>query len=396
MKSYWKFILTFVVLLLVYILAELNKPQPLNWNITLTAKDKNPNGAYILFRELKNIFRGSDIITSREPAYNLFHNKQVTGAAYIVIAPVFGAAEPDVKELLEFAARGNHVFVSALRTSKLLSDTLGLEKKEYAGFLPGDSTSLNFVNPALQAQHNYRYKRFTVDQYFSRLEKPDSTLILGVTNRSHPDFVRVRVGRGAIYVHAAPLVFSNYAMLTGKNYEYAAKALSYLPQSVSAVYWDEYYKLGRTGARTPLRFFLNDTWLGWALRLTIIALVLYVLFEMKRRQRIIPVITPLRNTTLDFVKTVSAVYLAKKDNRSVAKNKIQYWMQFVRQRYYLQTNTLDDQFIALLSRRSGNSEESIREIVGRIEEIENNPQVEDRLLLVLNHQLGKFYSSSKT
>ena len=384
------------MLLIIYVIAELNRPQPLNWNITLSKEDKNPYGTYILFNSLKNIFPSSSIISLREPAYNLLHDKNVKNAAYIVLSPAFAAGVADVKELLSFAQQGNHVFISSMKTSKLIMDTLGLKEKEYITLIPTDSTSINFVNPALKATSNYTYKRFSVDEYFSELRKDDSTTVLGITNRFHPNFIKVQIGKGAFYIHSAPLAFSNYSMLSKNNYEYVAKALSYIPASVNTVYWDEYYKLGRTGPTTPLRFFLGNEWLRWALRLTIAALIIYVLFEMKRRQRIIPVIEPLRNTTLDFVKTVSAVYLSQKDNRSIAHNKIQYWLHYIRQRYYLQTNELNDQFVNLLSKRSGVDESEIQKVLALIQDVHTNYNITDRMLLELNHRIDRFYTLSKT
>ncbi len=396
MRSYRTFIIVFSLLLIIYVVAELNRPQPLNWKITLSKDDKNPYGAYILFNRLQDVFPTSSIVSLREPAYNLLHNKDVKNAAYIALSPRFGVGEADIKELLLFAEQGNHVFLSVMNTSKNVMDTLGLKKKQYITLLAGDSTSLNFVNPALRSNTNYGYKRFTVDEYFSELRKDDSTTILGATHKSDPNFIKVSIGAGAFYVHSAPLAFSNYSMLTRDNHEYVAKALSYIPASVNTVYWDEYYKLGRTGATTPLRFFLSNEWLKWALWLTIAALVIYVLFEMKRRQRIIPIIEPLKNATLEFVNTVSAVYLSQKDNRSIAHNKIQYWFSYVRRRYYLQTNELNDEFVNLLSKKSGVDENDIREILNLISDIHSNYKITDRMLLNLNHRIDRFYTLSKT
>ncbi len=396
MKSYKRFVITFFVLLIVYVIAELNRPQPLNWNITLTKEDKNPYGAYILFNRLKDVFPASDIISLREPAYNFLHDKNINNAAYMVLAPVFGAGETDINELLVFAEQGNYVFISSLKASKLLMDTLGLTRNQYITLLTGDSTSLNFVNPALKANTNYGYKRFSVDEYFSKLEKDDSTTVLGRTHKSDPNFIKVQIGKGAFYIHSAPLVFSNYSMLTRNNYEYVEKAFSYIPSSVKTIYWDEYYKLGRTGPTTPLRFFLSNEWLRWALRLTIIALIIYVLVEMKRRQRIIPVISPLRNTTLGFVKTVSAVYLSQKDNRSIAHNKVQYWLHYIRQRYYLPTNELNEEFKNLLSKKSGVDESDIEKVLTLVKDVQTSYNVTDRMLLELNYRIDRFYTLSKT
>ena len=89
---------------------------------------------------------------------------------------------------------------------------------------------------------------------------------------------------------------------------------------------------------------------------------------MKRRQRIIPIIEPLRNTTLDFVETVSSVYYSQHDNNSIAKKKIQFWFDHIRQRYYLSTQNTDDKFVEQLQRKSGVSKELIEKILTNIKQ----------------------------
>jgi hypothetical protein len=379
-KSYRTFLIVFLGLLAIYVIAELNRPAEIDWTVTLQKGDTNPYGAYILYNRLKDVFPTSSIVSLREPAYNLLHDKEARQAAYFIIAPTFGGAETDVHELLRFAEDGNFVFLSAAKISKPLMDTLGLDR-DNINSLFNDSTALNFVNPALRTDSNYRYKKFTVDDWFGKLNKRDSTTVLGTTQLNKPDFVRINVGKGAFFVHAAPLVFSNYFMLYNNNQEYAAKALSYIPADTKTIYWDEYYKMGRSGPSTPLRFFLSNEWLRWALRLTIFGFILYIFVEMKRRQRVIPVIEPLKNTTLDFVKTVSSVYLSQKDNRSIADNKIQYWLQHIRQRYYLQTNELNSEFVGLLSKKSTVPEAIIQNIIDAIAGIHMSHSVTDRNLL---------------
>ncbi len=376
-------------------MAELNRPKPINWKVTISKDDKNPYGGYILYDRLKDVFPSSTIISQQEPVYNILHNKEVQNAAYILVGPFFGAPETDVKELLKFAEKGNYVFLSASEVSKKLMDTLGLNRQEFTEFFSKDSTTLNLVNPSLRSDTNYGFKKFAVDDTFSELRKDDSTVILGVTHTNKPNFVKVNIGSGAFYVHASPLCFSNYFMLFNNNHDYVSKAVSYLPKDVQTIYWDEYYKGGRSGPKTPLRFFLGNEWLRWALRISIIGMILYVLVEMKRRQRIIPIIEPLRNTTLDFVRTVAGVYFGQKDNRSIANNKFQYWMQHVRKRYYIQTTVLDGEFVKHLSKKSGVDEQQVQQIVDVYEEVRSSRNVTDAKLLQLNKRIEHFYTSSK-
>ena len=189
--------------------------------------------------------------------------------------------------------------------------------------------------------------------------------------------------------------FGNYFILYGNNREYVAKALSYISPAITTLHWDEYYKSGREGASTPLRFFLSNNFLKWALWLTVAALLIYVFFEIKRRQRIIPVIEPLRNTTLDFVETVSSVYYSQHDNNSIAKKKTQFWFDHIRQRYYLSTNNTDDSFIQQLQRKSGVPAELIKIIINNIQRAEIQPKVTDDLLLALSSSIDEFYKLSK-
>jgi hypothetical protein len=265
-----------------------------------------------------------------------------------------------------------------------------LETNRSVVFENKDSTSINFVNPALKAAENYTFLKGTIDQYFSKIDTAKAT-ILSTNNKGKPVFVKVPYGQGAFFVHTAPLCFSNYFMLFRDNASYTAKALSYIPAEVTKIYWDEYNKMGPEGEQTPLRFFLGNEYLRWALRISLIGLLLYVLFEMKRRQRIIPVMTPLKNSTLDFVRTVAGVYFNEKDNKGVADNKITYFLEFVRNRFYLGTQTMDEEFIEQLHRKSGVDKEEVAVLVNQIIAVSEQPNVTDDMLLKLDSNIDNFY-----
>jgi len=64
------------------------------------------------------------------------------------------------------------------------------------------------------------------------LTKKDSTVVLGMRKDSMPDFIKRQYGKGYFLVHAAPICFTNYFMLSGNNKDYTAKALSYLPSKL--------------------------------------------------------------------------------------------------------------------------------------------------------------------
>ncbi len=395
MKSY-KFSLVISVLLLVfYVVAQIYKPKPIDWTVTLSKEDKNPFGAYVLFHQLHNLYPTANIESTREPLYTFLYDKHFSKTAYFAISPELGTDSLDVALAYQFVEAGNYVFIASNDVSKKLKDTLGIEVNDSYYFSNKDSSSINFVNPILHAGKNYTSNKSIVNAYFDTIKKPNSTIILGVNDKSKPNFIRVNCGKGAFFIHAAPLVFSNYFIIKDGNASYTAKALSYIPTSVTTIFWDEYYKLGRVGAATPLRVFLENYYLSWALWLALIAILMYVFFNIKRKQRIIPIITPLQNATLDFVKTIAGVYFHQKDNKAIAHKKLQHWLDFVRQRFYISTTNLNDDFVQLLVKKSGVGSGYIESILHYINLVETT-NISNKLLLEISDTIDNFYKQVKT
>ena len=380
----------FITLLVLYIIAEVNRPQPVDWTVTISKADKNPYGGYVLFNRLKDLFPYANIQSYRMPAYNQLNNSYQENTAYFLLGESIPASQNDVDELLNYVTSGNYLFISSANFSKGLSDTLHLKTDMAFSALSSDSTYINFTDPAVKSKQDYTFKKMTLDEYFTKYDTAVTT-VLGRTTRNRVNFIKMTLGDGAIFIHANPLVFSNYFMLANNNSSYTSTALSYIPKNVDNIYWDEYYKLGPDGATSPLRFFLSNDFLRWALRLSIIGMLLYVLFEMKRRQRIIPVIVPLRNTTVDFIKTIAGVYFQQKDNSSIALKKITYFLEFIRNTYFINTNHLNMEFIETLSRKSGVSKTETEGLVQLIYDAQNAKQVSDKYLLVLNNKIDQFY-----
>jgi hypothetical protein len=392
-KGYRPFFIVFTILLVIYILAEMNRPKELKWDISLSKEDKNPYGGFVLFKQLRDIFPTADIRSFRLPVYNQINNYVGSNTAYLLIEPGLALTQDDIDEMLNYVDEGNYVFMSSISFNKALMDTLMFNTKRHFDVV-GDSATINFTSPSLHTPKNIGFNRLTLDGYFDSLDSSRS-IILGNNQRDEANFIKIPHGEGAFFVHAAPLCFSNYFMLKNDNAGYTAKALSYLPREVKTIYWDEYYKMGPEGSHNPLRFILTNPYLKWAYRIGLVGMLLFVLFEMKRKQRVIPIITPLRNTTLDFVQTVGNVYFNKRDNRNIAIKKINYFLEFVRSNFYLSTSALNEEFIQLLAKKTGAHEQEITRLVNLINEVNTSFQISDGVLLELGRQIDSFYAKAK-
>lgn len=390
-KRYYFFILVLVVL---YFVAQYYKPKETDWRLTLAAKDKIPYGTFIVYDQLKSLFPGAVIKKTTQPVYNIVNNSKDKHTAYILVERQLPLTETDENELLNYVLDGNDVFIAAFDISEHLRDTLKFKTEDFSHFLQADSVSLNFVNPLMKQDTNYRFYRNRIDGIFSKFDTL-STIVLGTNQYKEVNFIKIRFGGGAFYIHAAPLCFSNYFMLHQNNAEYTAKALSYIDPAVTHIYWDEYYKTGTATSDTPLRFLLNNEFLSWAYYITLFTMILFVLFEMKRRQRPIPVVEPLKNTSLEFVQTVGNVYFNKKDNLNIAHKKISYLKEFIRTRFYLSSAQWNDEFAELLTKKTGISEKEIRELVKKVVSVQNSTYVIDEELINLNRLIENFYTKAR-
>jgi hypothetical protein len=117
-------------------------------------------------------------------------------------------------------------------------------------------------------------------------------------------------------------------------------------------------------------------------------------FGSKRRQRTIPVIKPLQNTTLEFVNVVSRLYFQKQDHRGIARKKAIFFMERIRAQYSLPTGRLDGQFIETLSRKSGYPIEKTKYLIWKIRRTESDDTVTADDLLKLSDEIENFYANA--
>ncbi len=395
MKGYKIFIGVFIGLMILYIIGQYYKPHEFDWTVSLQKNSEEPYGASVLFDELHFLFSEKNIQTQQIPIYNTLHEKGFSNAAYILLEPALNLKATDIDELLKFVKAGNTAFLAATSFGKQFGDSLHIEEATDFDFLPKDSSGVNFTNPVLKNQHGFYFEHSTFSNYFKKIPSGDSATLLGVNMKNKPDFIQLNIGQGKLFLHISPICFTNYFMLKANNAVYTSTALSYIDKNPDTIFWDEYYKSGREGASTPLRFFLSNEFLKWALWLSIIALLVYVFIEIKRKQRIIPILDPLRNTSLDFVQTVATVYLSKNDHTAIAKMKVAYWLEFIRKKYFLPTQMLDEDFIKRLNKKSAIDEALIRSICNLAEKVENKGSVSQEELIYLSNNIDDFYNYSK-
>lgn len=392
MKGMRLYLIGSATVLILYLIAQYYKPKPTDWSPTYLKEDKIPYGLYVLNQERAAIFPGAKLKTSRLPVYNTLKDQHYQKTNYLFIAGNLKFDKLDYQELVKFMNAGNQVFIAAFSLGKVLNDTLQLETSTNlsAKIRP---YSINFINPALKAKYGYVFDKGLGDQYFTTVDTSRCT-VLGKNNNGDVNFVKYTFGKGALYVLPDPQLLTNYSLLNPAGAAYAAKALSYLQKSETLI-WDENNTRGAEENGSILRVFFKHDQLRWAYCLTLAGLLVFVLFEMKRRQRIIPVLLPLKNSSAEFVTVVGSVYYQQRDNSDIAQKKINYFLEYIRLNYRLKTLKTDEEFISSLVLISGAQEETTRQLFTVINTVQHGSKVTDTLLIELNKLIEKFYNQAK-
>jgi len=392
MKGQIKYFIPLAVVVVIIFLVELGTPPEIDWEPSFTKQEKAPYGAYILYHILPQLFPKQVVAVEIHPAYNTLPS-YMTGDdwSYLVVNNVFDAEELDTRAILDFADDGHTVFIAAENFKGAFTDSLGIGTS--ADFSTSDdSLEVNFANPALKAERAYRYPPSSSGYYFNRFDT-SRTVVLGTDGKGRPNFIEMRRGAGKIVLSSLPYAFTNYNLLGSNNAEYVYKSLSYL--SDGGVIWDEYYKAGRIIVDSPFRYILSHASLRWAYFTTIVGVILFMIFMGRRRQRIIPVIKPLPNTTLEFVNTVAQLYYQHGDHKNLAEKKITYFLEHVRSAYGVNTKERSEELYRMIAARSGVELERVRSIFQYVERIERAERVNSDMLEALSGAIERFHTTSK-
>jgi hypothetical protein len=238
----------------------------------------------------------------------------------------------------------------------------------------------------------WTYVKGNFKNYFSEF---DTSLIqvLGNNQAGNTNFIRIKYGDGNFFLHTLPLAFTNYHLLNSENNEYVYKVLSHLP--IQKTFWDDYYKDGNKYSASSLQYIVSQKALRSAYYIILISVLLFIFFYGRRKQRIIPVIPPLTNTTVEFVETVGNLYYQQKDYKNIAQKKIYFFMDYIRSRYFIKTNLFDEETIQKISEKSLLSTGKIKSIFKEVEKINHSTSISEDDLLNINYQIEKFYERTK-
>ena len=389
-------LLIFVVVLALLIYAEANKQHPVNWFNSYTKTDKIPLGTKVLYSLLQETLK-ENLIDVDIPPYEKLSSDSIQGT-YLFINYDLSFDEYEALKLLEWTALGNTLFLSSNYHSNFILDTLKIEKQQaYLFNRPDTQPMLELVNKKFKTKEPYLFDQEAIVTYFKEFDTIRTTA-LGVSQvfndtlsitQPNINFIQSAFGNGKIFLHYQPEAFTNYFLLSKNNAEYTQNTLSYINNG-NTIYWDNYYKTGNAYDISPLKMILINPSLKWAYYFVLIGAILFIFFEGKRKQRSIPIVTPLTNKTYEYTQTISGMYLERRDHRDIANKQINLFLEYIRTRLRVPTEHINQRFYETLSGISNTPTEEIKTLFLKMENFQKRKQITEEELKNLYLDIQNF------
>jgi hypothetical protein len=401
LKKYTIYILLGICCIVIALLLFNRKQkQVIDKKITLIRTHKIPYGTNVAFNLVPALFPGSTMESNKKSPTDWFDSDKAEegNSLFFLLSPQFNPNEEEMLVLNRFVSKGNSVFISSPDFDKVALEFFGLEMTYISPVNEsgkGLTSTVMLRKPFFIKDTSYTYPGYSFKVRLKEFNR-DKFMIIGTDKDGYPNFIRADVGKGSFYIHSDPLFFSNYFLLHSNNKDYLEKSLSIIPPSVKNIIWDEYYMHKKVDnqngndddpkgkSRSPLGILLSIEAFRWAFWGAIILVLLYLLLNSKRSQRLVPLVTKPKNESLDFVNVIGRLYFEKHDHQNLALKMVTYFLEHVRSRYFINTSHLNDEFVKKLSGKSGYEEEKVNELIQAIFVIQTSNNISQA-------QLTKFY-----
>ena len=394
LKGNNKYYLILLLLFALMVWMEYSQPQPIDWRRTYASADKIPFGCNAFYRLLnEDIYKGN-VEQKNQTLYNSLETMPNEKTSYIFINNTVSFSDLDCKHLFDFVSRGNNVLIAANNFGGLLADTFKIETAYSFDFL-GDTTKkieFNFCNKHLRSNKNFIYSKGMDVYFFKKFDTLQST-VLAVTPDSNALFIKATMGKGCFYFVSIPDLYTNYFVVNNINKEAAYTTLNYL--NSSKIYWDEFYKTYNKIQGSELQFIFANNSLYAAYSLALIALLIFMVFALKRRQKAIPIVEPLQNTTLQFVEVVGSVYYNAKNHKIIAEEKINSFYEFLRAKFLITGRNFTTDDLTRISKLSAISLDEIKKLFSMINITIKQSSITEKELIELNTLIENFYKQNK-
>lgn len=402
-------VLAAVLIIFFWLTADKNK---YSWRETYDPQSNQPYGTQFIREMMKSYASEGFVYNTKRPIHELLDSaSNKKKSAYVFIGESMYVDSLDVRAMERYVNAGNDIFlVTPYLTNDLSIAFYQAECSRHIFTQTTDTTTIrpNFYHPEFATPTPYKFTFRINDKdakyYWEYLstsvlcDSLESVVPLGYFAPDFVNFFKIPYGKGNLFVHTNPILFTNYFMIKEKNTEYASSVFSHTNSKV--ILWDEYskvpfYQKTRNPYYNPLYFVMQQPSLQYAWWVMLVLTLLYIFFAAKRRQRFIPVLEQKTNTSLAFLNMVASLHYHNENHGDIARKKMRHFLHLIRTKYSLSTHKIDQEFIRKLSAKSQVSVGEIELIFDQYQIIDKFQSIDSGRLANLYNAIQNFYNKAK-
>ena len=379
------FVIGILVFLVVMFIVELQLPKNFSWKPTFHHADKQPFGCYLFDSMLTKTMPQGYTVTDSS-LYQLAKDS-MKKRGILVVADQMNLISAEMKAIFSMANNGSHVMLVAHDLGSFAKDTLGLRiwgsgnTFDLQNFVKynKERDTLRWVSDTL----GYKPQRYAVfnplltHRFGFEVDSAHATIRTPLDKQAlNKDgyllSATMRQCKGYITYICVPLMFTNYAVIDqdddhNRTFEFTLRCLSlmkHLPIVRTQAYCPKYDE----AEQTPLRYIISQPPLRWALYTLLAGALLFLIFEGRRRQRVIPIEKAPENHSLEFIRLVGSLYYHSRERRSLVVRKYIYFAEELRRTVHVDVTDASEDDITLptLARLTAIDEKDIRDLILRL------------------------------
>ena len=379
------FVIGILVFLVVMFIVELQLPKNFSWKPTFHHADRQPFGCYLFDSMLTKTMPQGYTVTDSS-LYQLAKDS-MKKRGILVVADQMNLIPAEMKAIFSMANNGSHVMLVAHDLGSFAKDTLGLRiwgsgnTFDLQNFVKynKERDTLRWVSDTL----GYKLQRYAVfnplltHRFGFEVDSAHATIRTPLDKQAlNKDgyllSATMRQGKGYITYICVPLMFTNYAVIDqdddhNRTFGFTLHCLSlmkHLPVVRTQAYCPKYDE----AEQTPLRYIISQPPLRWALYTLLAGAVLFLIFEGRRRQRVIPIEKAPENHSLEFIRLVGSLYYHSRERRSLVVRKYIYFAEELRRTVHVDVTDASEDDITLptLARLTAIDEKDIRDLILRL------------------------------
>ena len=402
-----------------------NDKKKFDWSESYVLDKEKPFGTWLISELLKEYDKERKFKELSSPLDNSLKNAK-SPSNYIFIGQEIYLEDNSADSLLSYVAKGNKAFIFTSAEPELLLQKILEEEIEDSLYLSFEYFNSDSLNASLEddfyAQEesysipysnrwnqSYNWNYLEVNPAISKYKRLGTfeAFNAGGEYREGINFYKIEYKKGTFYFHTQAIFFTNNVLKEGKMLSYTNHVFSFLNDG--PILWEEHnWRFNQPNTKTwlykpysyqtnesPLKFIFSSPSLKWAWYLLLVLIVIFVLFNGKRKMGIIPVLEARRNTSIEHIRLISELYQQKNEHYAISAKVFGNFMSYLRNELRINTNQNSDKIIGEIIVKTGLDKTDVESIFKRWKEIEQSKTARTETFLALNSEINTFIKGLK-